>query len=148
MRAENVSFFSIIQQKASYRIAALIGALFFCLQIGLSMFAPAFEAHRVYGGLILSLVGLASACAGWAFGMLLSPVGSQISGAQKVLAGLSLFWSGVVISHWSQTTELFDALQKASITSATKIELLFGLGLFLLAFCVTFNTRIVPTDAM
>jgi hypothetical protein len=78
--------------------------------------------------------------------MFLSPVGSQINGAQKVLAGLSLFWSGVVVSHWSEVAGLFDTWQKSPTTSATKIELLFGLGLFLLAFCVTFNTRIVPTD--
>jgi hypothetical protein len=146
MCAANISFFSLLQRNTSYKIAALIGALFFCLQVGLSIFAPAFETNKAYGCLILSLVGLTSACAGWACGMFLSPVGSQINGAQKVLAGLSLFWSGVVVSHWSEVAGLFDTWQKSSTTSATKIELLFGLGIFLLAFCVTFNTRIVPTD--
>jgi hypothetical protein len=75
--------------------------------------------------------------------MFLSPIGSQINGAQKVLAGLTVFcqvfWSGIVVSHLQQLSGLFDAWQKSSTTSAAKIELLFGLGIFLLSLCVTFN---------
>jgi hypothetical protein len=144
MCAERVSRFSFLQRNTSLAFAGFIGALFFCLQVLLSIFAPAFEANRLYGCLIMSLVGLTAGCAGWTFGIFLSPVGSQINGAQKVLAGLSLFWSGVVVSHWSELAGLFDTWQKSSATSATKIELLFGVGIFLLAICVTFNTRIIP----
>jgi hypothetical protein len=141
-----MSALSEIQAKASLQTALLLAALFTCVQVGLSITAPAFHTHRVYSCLILSLIGLVSACAGWASGMFLSPIGSQINGAQKVLAGLTVFWSGVIVSHLQQISGVFDAWQKSQMTSATKIDLLFGLGVFLFALCVTFNTRIDQTS--
>jgi hypothetical protein len=129
------------QQNAAFVAAAALGALFLVVQVALSRAAPTFESHRVYSFLILSLIGLVSGCGGWACGIFLSPIGSQINGAQKVLAGLTVFWSGVIVSHLQQVSGLFDAWQKSSTTPGTKIELLFGLGIFLLALCVTFNTR-------
>jgi hypothetical protein len=123
-------------------VAALgVGIVFFLVQIGLASYAPFFEGHRVYSFLVLSLVGLASGCGGWAVGLFLSPIGSQVNGAQKVLAGFAVFWSGVVVSHLKGLSAMFDTWQKNSLTSATKIETLFGLGIFLFALCVTFNTR-------
>jgi hypothetical protein len=127
-------------------MAWFIGALFLCVQIALTITAPGFATHRIYSCFVLSLIGLVSACAGWASGMLLSPIGTQANGAQKVLAGITVFWSGVVVSHLQQLSGLFDAWQKSPITSATKIDLLFGLGVFLFAVCVTFNTRIDQID--
>jgi hypothetical protein len=137
-----MSILSDIQIKASLQMAVLIGVLFLCVQIALTITAPTFASHRMYSCFILSLIGLVSGCAGWASGMFLSPIGSQINGAQKVLAGLTVFWSGVIVSHLQQLSGLFDAWQKSPTTSATKIELLFGTGIFLFALCVTFNTRI------
>lgn len=142
MPISSLPVLSQIQQKASLQLAAILGALFFCVQVALSIVAPIFKSRRLYSCLIFSLVGLVSACAGWACGIFLSPIGSQINGAQKVLAGFAVFWSGVVVSHLSKLSELFDTWQKSSTTPATKMYLLFGLGIFLLALCVTFNTRI------
>jgi hypothetical protein len=130
-----------LQQKASLQMAAIAAALFFIIQLGLSIYCPTFSNHRVYSCLVLSLVGLVSGCAGWAAGIVLSPLGSQVNGIQKIIAGLSLFWSGVVVSHLQDVIPWFNARQNAPMRTATKIELTFGLGLFLLGLCVTFNTR-------
>jgi|HubBroStandDraft_2_1064218.scaffolds.fasta_scaffold02466_6 hypothetical protein len=141
-----MSITSEIQSKTSLRVAAVLGIMFLAVQVALSIFAPAFEAHKVYYCVVLSLVGLVAGCAGWACGLFLSPIGSQVNGAQKVLAGFAVFWSGVVVSHLGQLTQLFDGWQKSAATPATKIELLFGLGVFLFALCVTFNTRFDQAD--
>jgi hypothetical protein len=76
----------------------------------------------------------------------LSPIGSQAGGAQKVLAGFAVFWTGVIAGHLSQISSAVSGWQKASMNQATRIELLFGLGIFLFAACVTFNTRFVSTS--
>jgi hypothetical protein len=130
-----------IQQKASLQLAVFLAVLFFIVQIALSIFCPVFSNHRVYSCFLLSLLGLVSGCAGWAVGIFLSPLGNQINGAQKVVAGLSLFWSGVVVSHLQDLVPWFSARQNSAIRPTTKIEVVFSLGIFLLALCVTFNTR-------
>jgi hypothetical protein len=129
------------QTRASLLAAALIGVAFLVVQIELSRNAPAFQGHSRYSFLVLSLIDLVSGCGGWACGLFLSPIGSQMGGSQKVLAGLTVFWSGVVVGNLNKLSGFFSAWQKAPMTSATKIELLFGLGVFLLALCATFNTR-------
>jgi hypothetical protein len=129
-----------IQQNASLRFGLFAAPLFLAVQIALAYLAPAFAGLRLYNFVLLSLVGIVAGCAGWACGLVLSPIGSQASGAQKVLAGLTVFWSGIVIGHFQQISIAFS--EKASTLSASsKIQLLFGLGLFLLAVCITFNTR-------
>jgi hypothetical protein len=130
-----------IQITASLIAALALGIVFLLVQIGLAHYAPFFEGHRAYSFFVLSLVGLASGSGGWAVGLFLSPIGSQVNGAQKVLAGFAVFWSGVVVSHLQGLSAVFDTWQKSSITSATKVEAVFGLGVFLFALCVTFNTR-------
>lgn len=130
-----------IQMTASLIVALALGIVFLLVQIGLARYAPFFEGHRAYSFFVLSLVGLASGCGGWALGLFLSPIGSQVNGAQKVLAGFAVFWSGVVVSRLQGLSAIFDTWQKNSLTSATKIEAVFGLGIFLFALCVTFNTR-------
>ncbi len=137
-----------VQQKASLQMAVFIGILFFLVQVALSAFAPAFTNHRMYSCFLLSLVGLVSGCAGWSAGIFLSPLGSQINGAQKVLAGLSVFWSGVIISRLQDVSAWFSARKTLVTTPTTKIELVFGMGIFLLALCVTFNTRFDESSAV
>jgi heme/copper-type cytochrome/quinol oxidase subunit 3 len=129
------------QTTASLIVALTLGIVFLLVQIGLSRYAPFFEGHRIYSFFVLSCIGLASGCGGWALGLFLSPIGSQVTGAQKVLAGFAVFWSGVVVSHLQGLSELFENWQKSSLTSATKVEAVFGIGIFLFALCVTFNTR-------
>jgi hypothetical protein len=136
-----MSVISKVQERAAYQMALFIGILFGFLQVALSWTAPSFSTHRVYSCFVLSLVGLVAGCAGWACGMFLTPIGSQANGAQKVLAGIAVFWSGVVVSHVQQIATVFVSWKTASIEPAMKIELLFGCGLFLLSLCVTFNTR-------
>jgi hypothetical protein len=136
-----MSVASDIQQKASLQVALGVGILFFIVQIGLSRTAAPFLDHKLYSFLILSLIGIVSGCAGWTFGIFLSPIGSQLNGAQKVLAAIAVFWSGIVVSHLEQMVAAFASWQKAPLSPGAKIELVFSLGLFLLALCVTFNTR-------
>ncbi|WP_353067741.1 hypothetical protein RBB77_23310 (plasmid) [Tunturibacter psychrotolerans] len=130
-----------IQQNAALRFGIFGGCLFFIVQIALARLAPSFKNHELYSFFVLSLIGLVCGCAGWAAGIVLSPIGSQAAGAQKVLAGLALLWTGVVIGHLQQISGALIEWQKGQIDGSIKIELLFGLGLFLLALCVTFNTR-------
>jgi hypothetical protein len=111
------------------------------VQIGLSRVAPCFDGHRWYSFWLLSLIGLTGGCAGWAGGIILSPIGSQASGAQKVLAAVGVFWTGVIAGHIPQISNTVHQWQIASLSSSTLIELLFGFGIFLFATCVTFNTR-------
>jgi hypothetical protein len=122
-------------------VAVSIGTLFLLVQFVLARIAPGFACHRFYNFCILSLIGLVTGCAGWACGMALTPIGSQASGAQKILAGVTVFWSGVVVGHIKDLSGILDAYQKSPISPATKIRLVFGLGIFLMALCVTFNTR-------
>jgi hypothetical protein len=129
------------QTTASLLAALGLGILFILVQSGLARYAPFFEGHRAYSFFVLSLVGLASGCGGWALGLFLSPIGSQVNGAQKVLAAFAVFWSGVVVGHLQGLSAAFDTWQKNVLTSATKVEAVFGLGIFLFALCVTFNTR-------
>ena len=130
-----------IQQNVALRFGLLGALLFLIVQIALARIAPAFQDHRFYSFFLLSLIGLVSGCAGWAAGIVLSPIGSQAGGAQKVLAGLTVFWTGVVIGHLQQISSAFNEWQKSQMDGSAKIEILFGLGLFLLAVCITFNTR-------
>jgi hypothetical protein len=139
------SIFEIVQQNATLRFAFYGGLLFFIVQVALSRVAPGFGGYRWYSFFLLSLIGLTAGCAGWASGIVLSPIGSQAAGAQKVLAGFAVFWTGVIAGHLSQISSAVSGWQKVSMNQAAKIELLFGLGIFLFATCITFNTRFVRT---
>jgi len=145
MPSNNISnsILELIQQNVTLRFALYGGLLFFIVQIALSRVAPGFVGRRWYSFFLLSLIGLTAGCAGWACGIVLSPIGSQAGGAQKVLAGLAVFWTGVIVGHLPQISSAVSEWQKASMDQATRIELLFGLGIFLFAACITFNTRFV-----
>jgi hypothetical protein len=136
-----------IQTETSLQFALYGGYLFLAIQFALSCAAPGFYGHRVYSFFLMALIGVTAGCAGWACGIVLSPMGSQASGSQKVLAGLGVFWTGVVAGHLSQRGTAFSRFQGEAMTQATKIELLFALGIFFFAACVTFNTRFSPAQA-
>ena len=88
------SIVTILQKDATLQFACYGGLLFLVLYIALSRFAPGFDDDRWYSFFLLSLVGLTAGCAGW--GIVLSPIGSQVGGAQKVLTGFAVFWTGRV----------------------------------------------------
>jgi hypothetical protein len=132
---------AIIQQNVTLQFALYGGLLFFIVQIALCLVAPGFEGYRLYSFFLLSLIGLTSGCAGWASGIVLSPIGSQAAGAQKVLAGFAVFWTGVIVGHLPQISSAVSGWQRVSMNQAARVELLFGLGVFLFAACITFNTR-------
>jgi hypothetical protein len=142
-RNNHESIAVILQTDATLRFACYGGLLFLTIQIALSRVAPGFDGHRWYSFFLLALVGLTAGCAGWAWGIVLSPIGSQAGGAQKVLAGFAVFWTGVIVGHLPQIASAFSGWQKTSINQAARIEMLFGLGVFLFAVCITFNTRFV-----
>jgi hypothetical protein len=145
MPSNNISksVLEIIQQNATLRFALYGGLYFFIVQIALCRIAPGFAGYRRYNFFLLSLIGLTAGCAGRACGIVLSPIGSRAGGAQKVLTGLAVFWTGVIAGHLTQIFSAVSEWQKVSMNQATKIELLFGLGVFPFAVCVTFNTRFV-----
>lgn len=135
------SLIELIQRNLTLRFALYGGLLFFILQIALSRTAPGFAGNRWYSFFLLSLVGVTAGCAGWACGIVLSPIGSQAGGAQKVLAGFAVFWGGVIVGHLPQISSAISGWQKSSMNQPQKLELLFALGIFLFAVCITFNTR-------
>jgi hypothetical protein len=122
-------------------IALGLGLLFLVVQFLICCYAPPFRGLRPYNFWILSLIGLTAGCAGWATGIFLSPLGSQVEGAQKVLAGFAIFWSGVVVSHLDQFRQGFAVLQRSTASASSEIRLTFAIGIYLYALCVTFNTR-------
>jgi hypothetical protein len=63
----------------------------------------------------------------------------------KSVGGLRSFldWSGCWA--FAALPRAFSGWQKTSINQAIRIELLFGLGVFLFAVCITSNTRFVRT---
>jgi hypothetical protein len=140
------SIASTIQRDVTLQFACYGGLLFLAIQIALCLVAPGFEGCRRYSFCLLALIGLTSGCAGWACGIVLSPIGSQAGGAQKVLAGFAVFWTGVIVGHLPQISSALTGWQKASMNQAGRIELLFGCGVFLFAACITFNTRFVNAN--
>lgn len=137
-----------LQPSATLRLATYIAPIFMVIQLALACTAPSFAGLRVYNFFLLSLIGLASGCGGWICGIVLSPIGSQASGAQKVLGAIVVFWTGIVVGHFPEIFKSIAVWQKSQLSTTSKIQLLFGLGVFLLATCVTFNTRFdSPTPA-
>jgi hypothetical protein len=129
------------QQEFTRRAAIPIAICFLMVQIVLTFATPSFAGQKLYHCFVFSLVGLVAGCAGWACGLFLSPMGTQVQGAQKVVAAVAVFWSGVVVGHLKDLSGLLRAWEQTPIAAPTKIRLLFGLGVFLFALCVTFNTH-------
>jgi len=135
------------QVKATLFFGAFLGILFFADQIGISVSGPFAKELRWYFFWVLTLVGLTAGCMGWMTGMVLSPLGIQATAAQKILAALSVFWSGVIVGHISDIEKALGGLQATTMSSISKVRLVFGLGIYFLAVCVTFNTRLAAIPA-
>jgi hypothetical protein len=135
------------QVKATLFFGAFLGILFFADQIGVTISGPFPKELRWYYFWVLTLVGLAAGCMGWMTGLVLSPLGIQANAAQKILAALSVFWSGVIVGHISEIMKALGGLQTTTMSSISKARLVFGLGIYFLAVCVTFNTRLAAIPA-
>ena len=135
-----------IQNDMALQFAIYGGSLFFAIQIALAKVAPGFAGYRLYAFFLMALIGLTAGCAGWACGIVLSPIGSQAGGAQKILAGFAVFWTGVIAGHLQQISNAITGWQQSITHQPFKIELLFGTGIFIFASCITFNTRFVRTS--
>jgi hypothetical protein len=130
-----------VQEEISLQFGLFLAIIFLIVQIAMAYTAVWFEGHRLFSFFFLSLIGLAAGCAGWGRGIVLTPLGNQSNGAQKVLVGFDVFWTGVIAGHLPQLSDYFNGWKNGNWNERTEIEVLFGAGIFLLASCVTFNTR-------
>jgi hypothetical protein len=137
-----------MQVEFTYYSAWFFAVAFSIVQIGLAVFDPYFQGDRWYHFFILSAVGLTCGCAGWFTGIVLSPMGIQAASAQKILAGLSVFWTGVIVGNITTLKSLFGDLHNFSLTPTTKLRLVWALGIFAWAVCTTLNTRIYGDDSV
>lgn len=131
-----------MQVEFTYYSMWFFSVAFIIVQIGLGIFDPYFEGHRWCHSLVLSTIGLTSGCAGWFTGIVLSPMGIQAASAQKTLAGLSVFWSGVIVGNLTTLKSFFGDFHNVTPTPTTKLRLVWGLGIFAWSICTTLNTRI------
>jgi hypothetical protein len=133
------------QMFTSLAAAVVLAVVFMVLNIGLPLTAPAFQPHKWYNVFVLSLLGIVGGMMGWLVGVLLSPIGNQKEGSQRILGAVSLFWSGVIVGHINDLTSFLTNRSLTNLPSGQKIRILFMFGLFLFAFVLTFNTRYDPS---